>query len=128
MNTVKRLMGIVGIVVFTAVATVGGCGGHGGAIPNPPSDLTVAEISGGGHLTWTDNSDNEASFMIERKVAAGTFAEIITVPFDTTAHHDSGPLTAGTTYVYRVMAMPKSGGHAADLKYSNEATLMFIGP
>ena len=96
-------------------------------MPNPPSNLTAMELTGGAHLTWKDNSDNEASFMIERKDGGGAFAELITVPFDTTAHHDAGPLTVGTTYLYRVMAMPKSGEHSADLKYSNEGTLMFTG-
>ena len=123
MNTAKRLIAVALSVTFSGGA---GCMDmeH---MPNPPTEATIVELAGGGHLTWKDNSDNEASFMIERKVGTGSFAELITVPFDTTAHHDT-PLTAGTTYVYRVMAMPKSGGHTTNLKYSNEATLMFVGP
>ena len=117
---------MLAVALLAAVSTGLGCMDMSD-MPNPPSNLTVMELTGGGHLTWKDNSDNEASFMIERKVGSGAFAELITVPFDTTAHHDAGPLTAGTTYVYRVMAMPKSGGHSADLKSSNEATLMFVG-
>ena len=118
----KRLLTVALLAALPAAA---GCMDMSD-MPNPPSDLTVMELDGGGHLTWKDKSNNEASFMIERKEGSGAFAELITVPFDTTAHHDA-PLTAGKTYVYRVMAMPKSGEHSADLKSSNEATLMFAG-
>ena len=102
-----------------------GCGSMD-MMPAPPSDLMAIELLGGAHLTWKDNSDNEASFMIERKVGAGVFAELITVPFDTTQHHDE-PLVVGETYVYRVMAMPKSGGHP-DGRSSNEVTFKLAGP
>jgi hypothetical protein len=121
----KTITHITRALLFAAVTATTGCGTHD-MMPNPPTDLAVSELSGGAHLTWKDNSDNEASFMVERKVGDGSFAELITVPFDTTSHHDA-PLTAGTTYTYRVMAMPKSG-HTMSTEYSNEATLMFVGP
>ena len=36
-------------------------------VPRAPSDLTVSVMSGNRiHLTWTDNSDNESQFAIER--------------------------------------------------------------
>lgn len=90
------------------------------SMPNPPSDLKVEESSGGAHLTWKDNSDNEASFMIERMVGSAAYMQLTSVPFDTTAYHD--PTLAAGTYKYRVMAMPKDGSHASDTKYSNEVT------
>ena len=36
-----------------------------------PSDLKAEPLDGGAHLTWKDNSDNEAEFMIERKMMGG---------------------------------------------------------
>jgi hypothetical protein len=91
------------------------------AMTNPPTDLKVEALSGGAHLTWKDNSDNEASFMIERMMGAGTYAQLATVPFDTTAYHDAN-LSPGT-YMYRVMAMPKNGAHDSGANsYSNEVT------
>jgi len=89
-----------------------------------PSDLKVVALEGGAHLTWKDNSDNESGFMIERMTSAGAWAPVGDVPFDTTQYHDAN-LTAGTTYMYRVMAVPKTGGDAAGA-YSEE--VMFTAP
>ena len=116
----------VAAVLLGAVMANAGCG-MDSMMPNPPSDLMVVEVAGGAHLTWKDNSDNEASFMIERKAGTGNFEPLATVPFDTTAYHDA-PLMVGTTYKYRVMAAPKSGEHSADTKYSNEVTFMLAMP
>lgn len=91
-------------------------------MPNPPSDLKVMELTGGGHVTWKDNSDNEAQFMVERKAGAGEFAVLATLPFNSTQFHDA-PLMVGVTYVYRVMAMGKEGGHEGKNEYSNEVAL-----
>lgn len=93
------------------------CGGMSG--PAAPSELKVEPLGGGAHLTWKDNSTNETQFMIERKTGTGAFTSVGTVPFDTTQFHDA-PVTSGTTYVYRVMAMG-SGGHLAG-STSNEVT------
>jgi hypothetical protein len=79
----------------------------------------VSEMDGGAHRTWKDNSDNEGSFMLERKVGTDAFAVYKTLDFNTTVYHDAD-VKAGMAYGYRVMAMPKSGGHTASTKYSNE--------
>ena len=123
MRTPKCLIG----TLLLAVAAFTSACGMGDMMPNPPSNLQVAELEGGAHLTWKDNSDNEASFMIERMVDSGTYQALATVPFDTTSYHDA-PLVAGKTYMYRVMAAPKSGGHTADTKYSNEVTFKLAAP
>lgn len=104
---------LFGLVVLTACASDDG--GAGGA-PAAPTGLAVAKLGGGGHLTWMDKSDNEDHFMIMRKDGGGEYAEVSTVTFNTTSFHDE-PLTAGTMYTYKVMAMNASG-HSE----SNEVT------
>jgi hypothetical protein len=90
----------------------------GGDPPNAPSNLvaTVAsatQIS----LSWTDNSNNEDGFRIERKTEpSGTWSEIATVSANVTTYQNSG-LTTGTTYCYRVRAYNSYGNSS----YSNEA-------
>jgi uncharacterized delta-60 repeat protein len=86
---------------------------------NPPTDLEAVAISTSQiDLTWTDNSSNEDGFKIERKTGDfGTYAEIATVPADTTTYSDTG-LTADTKYYYRVRAYNSTEG---DSHYSNEA-------
>lgn len=122
----KPVTRMVGALLFAAVTAAAGCG-MDDMMPNPPTNLAAEELESGAHLTWKDNSNNEASFMIERKLGTGSYEALATVPFDTVAYHDA-PLTVGTTYMYRVMAAPKSGEHSAVTEYSNEVTFMLAGP
>jgi fibronectin type 3 domain-containing protein len=111
-----RLFTILFLVACTACASDGHGGGGDGA-PAAPTNLQVTEAAGGGHLTWTDNSDNEEHFMVQRKVEGdAAFEEISTQPFNATQYHDAD-VTSGTTYVYKVTAMNADG--EAD---SNEVT------
>lgn len=81
--------------------------------------LTASVLSGGAHLTWKDNATNETEFMVDRKEMGGaTFTTIATPTFDTTQYHDA-PITAGKTYVYRIIAM-NDDGHSEP---SNEVSL-----
>ena len=94
-----------------AAACGGDDDGHGGAGgPAAPSNLAVAPLSGGAHLTWKDNSDNETSFMVMR-MKNGTdtdYQHVTTLPFNATQYHDA-PRTSGATYMYMVVAMNADG-------------------
>ena len=117
----SRHMLLPALALALSMLAIASCG-MDMSMPNPPTDLKAEALSGGAHLTWKDNSDNESSFMIERMVGSAAYAELATVPFDTTAYHDAN--LAPGTYMYRVMAMPKDGTHASGTtKYSNEETL-----
>lgn len=89
-------------------------------MPAAPTNLTASLLSGGAHLTWKDNSSDEEHFMLLRKEMGGSadFAEIATPTFDSTTYHDA-PLTAGKTYVYKIVAMNGAGESAP----SNEVSL-----
>jgi len=86
--------------------------------PNAPSNLVVAVVSSSQiDLSWTDNSDNELQFKIERKTgSSGTWAQIGTVDANTTSFSNTG-LSQNTTYYYRVRASNQAGNSG----YSNEA-------
>jgi subtilisin family serine protease len=89
----------------------------------PPSNLTAAaESKTQVSLTWTDNSQRESGFSIERREAGGQFAQIATVPADQTTYTD-GTVVAGKTYSYRVRAF-NDGVYSA---YSNQATVKLSG-
>ena len=67
-------------------------------------------------LAWTDNSNNEDGFKIERKLGAmGTFSQIATVGVNVTSYTDTN-LTDGATYCYRLAAFNSAGTSA----YSSE--------
>jgi len=68
-------------------------------------------------LSWTDESDNETEFRVERKEGAGgSWGEIATRGAGVTTYGDSG-LTPSTTYFYRVRACNAQGCSS----YSGEA-------
>jgi len=80
------------------------------AVLPPPGTTTI-------RLNWTDNSEHEDGFSIERKTDAGAFAEIDTVAAGVETY-DDGPIDEGHTYTYRVKATSAAIG---DSEYSNEA-------
>ena len=89
--------------------------------PAPPSGLTITSLlSNQVSLSWTDNSNNETGFKIQRKTGAtGTYATIVTTGVNVTSYNDHDTaLTDGTVYYYRVCATNAAG----DSAFSNEAS------
>jgi fibronectin type 3 domain-containing protein len=87
--------------------------------PAPPGDLTATAID---HqridLAWTDDSNDETGFRIERKLEPdGSFAVIATVGANVTKYYNTG-LQPATSYTYRVRSYNAAGNSPA----SNEAT------
>ncbi|MEO6520678.1 MAG: cellulose binding domain-containing protein [Mucilaginibacter sp.] len=77
----------------------------------PPTGLaltaTSQEVPAGStvKLTWTDNSTNETSFVIERSANGTTFTDVAHPNADATTYSDNIGLTPNTTYYYRVKAV-----------------------
>jgi hypothetical protein len=71
-----------------------------------PSNLTAEQNDAGEvELNFTDNSEDEDGFIIERSESMdGTFVEVGTLGASTTAFTDNNNLAAGTEYFYRVAA------------------------
>jgi plastocyanin len=94
-----------------------------GGAPAAPSNLAVVpdsttEID----LAWTDNSNNEVGFLIERRTVGEAFHEVGSTGPNATSYHDGG-LDPSTYYLYRVRA---SGG-ATSSAYSNQASAATLG-
>jgi len=79
--------------------------------------VLLASIANAGeiNLSWSDNSDNESAFAIERATDGETFEEIALVAEDVTTYEDA-ELDPGT-YQYRVRAL-NQWGHSG---YTNTA-------
>jgi len=83
--------------------------GRTGRLPETPTGLRVVSV----HLTflslsWTDRSENERGFVIERKVGDGPWSVLIRLPADWTSYTDHG-LSEGTLYSYRIKAFNRFG-------------------
>ena len=88
-----------------------------------PSGLTIDDNNPSNfQISWTDNSDDETGFSIERKKDSGSFAEIGTVAADVTEYTDT--ITESGDYSYRVRAM--KGTEYSD--YSNTVSETIAAP
>lgn len=86
-----------------------------------PTNLAVTAVAPTSiSLSWDDNSDNEANFVIERSSKkSGTYSVIGTVPANTKVFTDTN-LAPGTTYFYYVHAT--NGAASSDLSNRAAAT------
>ena len=86
--------------------------------PAAPDNLTALPVSQTQiDLAWTDNSDNESGFQIERSPNGATdWTQIADVSANNASHSDTDS-TCGRTFYYRVRAY-NAGGNSA---YSNTA-------
>jgi fibronectin type 3 domain-containing protein len=92
--------------------------------PSAPSNLTATASSTSQiNLSWTDNSNNETSFEIERSSDGVSFLAIASVRAGVTAYANSG-LSPATQYTYRVRAANSAGNSG----YSNPASATTFSP
>ena len=98
---------------------------QGGAVPNAPTDLNAYAMGSNRiDLTWTDNSDDEQSFKVERRLSGtSTFTQIASLVVNSTSYSDGDGLMPNTTYNYRVRAY-NSNGYSY---YTNEASATTLG-
>lgn len=88
--------------------------------PVAPSGLKVVEMTKNSvKISWTDNSDNETGFKIERKTGSGSFTQVGTTSANTVTYSNTG-LSTSTTYTYRVRAYNGSG----DSAFSSEISVV----
>ncbi|HSA94392.1 MAG TPA: fibronectin type III domain-containing protein [Terriglobales bacterium] len=103
----------------TRIATFSfpGCSTPPSSPPNDPSVLSAGAVSSSQiNLTWTDNSDNEDGFRLERCTGTaafcdgnpGNFSQIVELPANSNAYNDTG-LSDSTTFAYRVRAFNGAG-------------------
>ncbi len=73
---------------------------------NAPSNLVATRVGRTAvQLAWTDNSDNEDSFVVERKASGSDFYPAVFVLTNVTTAVDSNNIRTDSTYQYRVRAI-----------------------
>ena len=110
---------------LTSSATIYLDNGDFTSTPSAPTDLSAVEAAGQIDLSWTDNSNVETGYVIERSVDDNTNYSVLTdPPLDAnTESYSDADVTAGTTYCYRVKAVNSYG----DSDYSDEVSVNFYG-
>jgi hypothetical protein len=105
---------------LVAVIEVSWYNGSGVSIPeetvNIPSSLSATAIGNSINIGWTDNSNNETGFTIERAAGSGSFSPLVSVGANVVSYSDA-TATAGIEYSYRV----KANGGTSGSGYSNTA-------
>ena len=72
--------------------------------PAAPSGLVLSAVAYNQiNLSWTDNSDNEVGFDIERSLDGLSWVVVITTPYNATSYDDVD-LVEDTLYYYRIRA------------------------
>lgn len=94
-----------------------------GPVPAVPANLT-ASTSGSNqvNLLWTDNSNDETHFRIERKEGTGNYGFLSNAPANATSFSDTG-VAPGTSFSYRIRSESLNGSSA----WSNEASVTTSG-
>ena len=88
------------------------------SVPVAPSGLVATAKSRSQiTLTWTDNSTNEANFVLERSLDKVTFTAVATLAANATSYTNSS-LTANKLYYYRIRTVNAYGSS----DYSNTAS------
>jgi PKD repeat protein len=103
----------------SASVTITVSGGTGDAI-NAPSNLSASVLRGTSsvNLSWSDNSNNETGFYVERATAGSSnFGRIGQVPANVKSFLDT---PGGGRWTYRIQAFNASSGRTSS--YSNQAT------
>lgn len=83
------------------------------ALPDAPGNLNATAISQSRiDLSWSDNSDNEDGFIVERAPAgSGNWSQLASLNANTVSYSDSN-LSCETAYDYRVAASHSNGNSA----------------
>ncbi len=89
--------------------------------PAAPSNLNAVSTGQTSiDLSWTDNSNNEDSFILERSEANESNYSVITTLSSNTTSYSDGGLNGATLYFYRVKA--QNGAGASSFSPSTSAT------
>ncbi len=121
METVRLVPSLIGRCVTGGTVNAYNALSAGEPPPEPPlapTGLSATAVACDQiDLSWTDNSDNEDGFKIERSEDGVNFDQIDTVGADITSYSDT-TVAESTTYWYQVRAYNAGG----DSEYSNIAS------
>lgn len=127
---------VIGIAAFALCACNGANNSDDGVIqppyenqlPDTPSQMQGSESAEGSvTLTWSDNSDNESGFTIERSEDGSNYVLVAEVATNTQTYTDEG-LESETQYYYRIKAVNHVGDSSYTSVFSITTSAVAIAP
>ena len=86
--------------------------GDTSAPPSAPADLTVTVSGTVAKLRWTDTSDNELGYLIQRRTESESWTTIETLSTPNRTSYVNSGLQAGAIYYYQISAFNAAGNSA----------------
>jgi len=125
----RSLISLILTITLTIVIVSCSPTGPDPAPPASPSRLSAKAVSSSQiDVSWTDNSDNEKGFIIQRADGQnGTFSQISQATVNVTSYSDKN-LDPSTTYIYRVRAYNDDGHSSFSAVASAETVAEPISP
>ncbi|MFO0577727.1 MAG: fibronectin type III domain-containing protein [Polyangia bacterium] len=104
MTTQRKTLAVMFVTRALVAGALGGAllAGCGSVPVAAPRDLAVSN----GVLSWTDASGSASQYRIERQIPGSNFQALATAPTGATQYRDETAVQPGTTYTYRILAMP----------------------
>ncbi len=116
-----------GVITISSASWTDGVG-EGSVVekPNAPSDFDVMAGTESVDLMWTDNSDNETGFYIERSDDGGDFMVIDSTDADIEMYTDTS-VVSNVEYAYRVVAFNSEtmSGYSTTVRVTITTTNVF---
>ncbi len=115
-----RAFNLLGTEMFTSQATEPAdvMAEADGYLDRPEGLTATPGAPGRIRLAWTDRSDGETSFVVERRTPSGGFAVVASVAAQTVTYDDTG-LEPRIQYTYRVRALLEGSDTCAYSAYSD---------
>ncbi len=84
--------------------------------PATPTNMTAEAIAFDKiRLTWADNANNEASYVVESSLNGTTFTDFATLPANPPQPYDASGLNSSTQYWFRVRAVNAAGANTSNI-------------
>lgn len=94
--------------------------------PSAPTNLSATFAAGQVVLNWTDTSNNETGFRVERSPDGTNWTALSTLPAKSTSARDA-QAACGSTYRYRVVALLASGSPSDPSNVAQVSTPACVG-
>ncbi|MBX3469259.1 MAG: fibronectin type III domain-containing protein [Planctomycetes bacterium] len=112
---------------LVALAATEPANAQAGGLQTPTNLVATPQAWNRVSLSWVDNAKKETEYRVQRRPVGGQFAQVATLPADSTTYLDQG-VTASTAYEWRVVAANNSGQTSQPSNVAQATTSAYPSP